>query len=1260
MTETIESLLFTNHPYPIWIYDQETLQFLAVNHAAVLQYGYSEAEFLQMRITDIRPGEDVPTLLEHLQQERPERQITQGWQHRRKDGTLLEVRITSHTIPYNGRDAVLVIVEDLTEQMNIAQTLRHSQEQYQQIVETAQEAELALSQSEARFRTLVQQSTDVITIIDASGMITYQSPAAEHVFGYPPEELENQDAFSLVHPDDLPHLLNLFQSLVQHPQKTITETFRFRHKDGTWRTIEAVGRNLLDDPNIRGVVTNARDVTERVEAEIALKKSEERYQLLYDNAPNMFVSVDPKTVQVLKCNETVFRKLGYSKEEIIGRPVTDFYHPDSKKKVAGLLETFIQTGKLQNVELQLLHKDGRIIDVMLNSTAVRDEAGNILYSSSIWHDVTELKQAQDALAASERLYRTLTETLPHVIWLADAEGQVTFLNQAWYRLTGLSKEESLGSGWVSAVHPDDVDDLLAKWEHAYKHGEDYRGECRFRAADGSLRILAFIGTPVYDEQGSITNWVGINSDITQQKEALKALEEVEKQLKARVRQQAAVAKIGQIALSEPELNKLFDQAVSVVADTLQIPFCKVLELQPSGTELLLRAGVGWQEGLVGQAAVSADLDSQAGYTLQSDGPVIVTNMHQETRFNGPALLLDHGIISGMSTVIHGRKGPFGVLGAHTDTPRLFTQDDINFLASVANVLAVAIESQQYHAQANYLSTIVQSTEDAIIGKSLEGIIKSWNTGAEKMYGYTAEEAIGRHISFIAPPEKKAEIEKFMRQLSQGKHIYHFETKRVRKDGTVIDVSLSLSPIQDAGNKIIGASAIARNITALKEAQRDKERLLISERIAHQKAVQSRRRLAFLVEAGKLLGSSLDYEETLRAVTQLATPDIADWCVVNLLDKNERLRLVSIAHADPAKVTWAQQLHEQYSQSDTAAYEVIETGRAQLYRHITDEMLVQNAIDETHLSVLRQAGLCSLMLVPMKTHGKAIGTISFISSREEYLYDEADLAMAEELAARAGTAVENARLYRETKQLNQALEERVRQRTAQLEAVNADLEAFAYSVSHDLRAPLRAMDGFSRILLEDYAEEMAEQAAFYLRRIRRNAQQMGDLIDDLLTFSRLGRQPLQKEVVAPQALVQKAWEQLKEEQPERSVNITIQAMPPCHADRSLLAQVFTNLLANALKYTRTRETSQILVGATEQNGRTVYFVQDNGIGFDAKYAEKVFGVFQRLHRAEEYEGTGVGLATVQRIIHRHGGKIWAEAEVDKGATFYFTLEDEENL
>ncbi|MBI5566011.1 MAG: PAS domain S-box protein, partial [Chloroflexi bacterium] len=234
------------------------------------------------------------------------------------------------------------------------------------------------------------------------------------------------------------------------------------------------------------------------------------------------------------------------------------------------------------------------------------------------------------------------------------------------------------------------------------------------------------------------------------------------------------------------------------------------------------------------------------------------------------------------------------------------------------------------------------------------------------------------------------------------------------------------------------------------------------------------------------------------------------------------------------------------------------------------------------------------------------------------------------------------------------EEAMRLYQSRLEAAYRELEAFSYSISHDLRAPLRALDGFSRILLEDHASHLDAAAQRYLHIVRRNAQQMGQLIDDLLVFSRLSRQPLNKQPVDLTALITQVLDDLRAAEGDRSIEITIGDLPPGQADLALLKQVLINLIANALKFTAKRTSARIEIGCKIDASTPIYFVSDNGAGFDMQYADKLFGVFQRLHRAEDYAGTGVGLAIVKRIIERHGGRVWADAREGEGATFYFTL------
>jgi PAS domain S-box-containing protein len=501
-----------------------------------------------------------------------------------------------------------------------------------------------------------------------------------------------------------------------------------------------------------------------------------------------------------------------------------------------------------------------------------------------------------------------------------------------------------------------------------------------------------------------------------------------------------------------------------------------------------------------------------------------------------------------------------------------------------------IEKKRAETAILQLANIVTYSDDAIIGKDLHSIVTSWNAGAEKIFGYTAAEMIGRPIMRIIPADRQPEEDLIMGRIKRGESVEHFETQRVAKDGRVIEVSVTVSPIKGPAGVVTGASKIVRDITERMQA----------ERLLHERQEQ----LSLFIEHSPAALAMFDRDMRYLAVSRR-------WLV---------------DYGITGESVLGRSHYEIFPNIPERWKEIHRRCLTGVIERREEDLFVQS--DGTTRWIRWE-------IRPWHTLGEGVGGIVIFS---------------EDITERK-RAEENIR------ELNQTLEQRVVERTAQLAAANQELEAFSYSVSHDLRAPLRAVDGFSQAVLEDYGPQLPEEGRRYLHTIRDGAQRMGALIDDLLAFSRMSRQPVNAQPVEMGRLAQSVVEELQREHRGRAVEVRVGELPPCQGDAALLKQVWVNLLSNAFKYTRQRDPAVIEIGCERKGGETVYFVRDNGTGFDMQYAHKLFGVFQRLHRVEDYEGTGVGLAIVQRVVHRHGGRVWAEAAVERGATFYFTLKGE---
>ena len=610
------------------------------------------------------------------------------------------------------------------------------------------------------------------------------------------------------------------------------------------------------------------------------------------------------------------------------------------------------------------------------------------------------------------------------------------------------------------------------------------------------------------------------------------------------------------------------------------------------------------------------------------------------------------------------------------------------------------------AELRQMSHLIDLAHDAIFIRDRDGTIRSWNRGAEQMYGWTKVEALGRISHDLLGtrfPVSLADLEdRLARDGSWEGELIHS-----RRDGSQIVVASR----QVLDREVRGEPTVTLEINSdITERKRAEEALRRASAYNRRLLEASLDPLVTIGPDGKIT----DVNEATEAVTgypraELIGKDFAEYFTNPQAAREGYERVfregfvrdysLEIRHRD-GRVTPVVYNASVYRDEAGQVIGVFAAARDITAQKRTEAELRQMSrlIDQAHDAIFicgRDGTIRSWNRGAEQMYGwtkvEALDRISHDLLGTRFPVSLADL---EDRLARDGSwegelihsrrdgaqvvvasrwivdrdergeptvvlemnsdITERKRADDELRRLKGELEERVVMRTAQLEAANKELESFAYSVSHDLRAPLRAIDGFCQILVTEHAPGLDGEPRRYLQRVSENTRKMGRLIDDLLQFSRLGRQAMTRQPVAMADIVRQCLEELRGEREGREVEVILGELPPCRADAALLKQVWLNLLANALKFTRGRAQARIEAGSFARDGETVYFVRDNGVGFDMAYADKLFGVFQRLHRQEDYEGTGVGLALVHRIIHRHGGRVWAEASPDRGAAFFFTL------
>jgi PAS domain S-box-containing protein len=583
-----------------------------------------------------------------------------------------------------------------------------------------------------------------------------------------------------------------------------------------------------------------------------------------------------------------------------------------------------------------------------------------------------------------------------------------------------------------------------------------------------------------------------------------------------------------------------------------------------------------------------------------------------------------------------------------------------------------MEFRQRITTENNFIVLLESAPDAMVITDETGCIQLVNAQVEQMFGYHRNELMGEKVEMLLP-------ERF-----HHRHIGHrsnyalnprvrpmgedMELFGRRKDGKEFPVAISLSPLdlKDEGGIVIIAAI--RDISKQKEAEesiklmneslevlvekrtKELEDSLLKVKSAQTEIDLNQQRLALLIKASEVINSSLDYNETLKNISKLVVPELADWCAIDIYSSDGKLLRLIAVHENPKKSVLISDLCK-FSKDSIFSPHPLDAPR--LYTNIT-ETDFNPTLDNEGLKLFEELSPHSSIMSPIKNRDNLYGNLIMVRTESRKPFDQQEFEYSRELIRKSALAIENSLLFQKSRKINFDLEKRVIIRTQELETMNKELEAFSYSVSHDLRAPLRSIDGFTSRILTDYGNQLDETGNGLLNRVRNASQKMGHLIDDLLKLSRLSRMEISLEKINLSSIAEAIIADLVSSEPERVTEIEIQKDIEATADLHLMQIALQNLLDNAWKYTRKQNVTRIQFKTQIENGHPVYTLIDNGVGFDMRYVNKLFGAFQRLHGSNEFEGNGIGLATVQRIIHRHHGHIWTESEVDKGASFFFTL------
>ncbi len=941
----------------------------------------------------------------------------------------------------------------------------------------------------------------------------------------------------------------------------------------------------------------------------ALHESESRVRAVLNSALSAVVVIDAAG-RIMDWNARAERMLGWTRDEALGLVLAETIIPPRYREAHRRgLEYYFASGEgpvlNQLIELSALRRDGTEFPVEVSISPMK--TGGVVTFCGFITDITERKRQEEVRAR----FVAIIQSSDDAIVSKTVDGIITSWNPGAERLFGYTAREVIGQPMLTLIPPERLDEEAENLERIAR-GETVRHYDTVRKRkDGTLVDTAVTISPIRDNLGKVVGASTIARDITERKRA--------------------------------------EEQVLLQATALETAANAMLITDRAGTIL-------WTN-----PAFSALTGYGPEEVIGRDPRILKSDKHDESFYKDL-----------WSTILSGQTWRGGFTNRRKDGTLYQDEHTIAPVRSKDGTITHFIAIMQDVTERNRAQRVLRKSEsqlrlvweNALDGMRLvdeEGVIRMVNEAYCRMIGKPREELEGQPMSVLFETHRHEEVVRRHRERFQARSIpAHFEKEITLWNGRTLFVELSNSFLEVEDQAPLLFSTF-RDITERK---------------------QSEQRETAFAKLGQGLSGAPTAAEAARLIAATADEMFGwDACTLDVYagDKDLIHPIINIDTIDGKRVDVPPAYVGQ--RPTTTMRRILEQGAQLLLRQepFTSEMIPFGNTSRPS---------ASLMHVPIRRGNSVIGILS-IQSYTRDAYDEKALNVLQTLADQCAGALERVRAEENLRRLNEELERRVKDRTAQLESANKELEAFSYSVSHDLRAPLRHIDGFAEMLRKEAAASLSAPGQRFLGIISQSAKRMGALIDDLLVFSRMGRAALRPTRVRVDELVAEVLRDMTNDFEGRTISFCgplplqtspspgelsvrglegeraklhwdIGPLPEVKVDRALFKQVWVNLLANAVKYTRQRAEALIQIRCQKNDqGEFEFSVKDNGAGFDMNFAGKLFGVFQRLHRAEEFEGTGIGLANVRRIVARHGGRTWAQGKVDAGATFYFTVPQHPN-